>query len=331
MEHILTTYIRTKLIFNQRFNDLKDYSTVRLYIYELDKLGFNNGPLLYHLREKGEIWYDKKGNFKVMRDGPVDPRLLMITKKRVKERMPLSPLHLWMRHQLLYVDLPIPKKNLPVYFKAFLDHRHEDLALFFTVDAFSQRVHTPVVNLKGNLRHSLRFYGKPVVSLDVKQMQPTILGKVLHGCIGDNPFSKAIDAGEDVYVLLQKSAGLTTRPEAKKLLFQLIFGKPRKELVDLFKGDAGFVNWINEYKSKVEPRNPHKSDKHTNLAWLLQYSEVMVMTEIWQGLKDSNIPFLTIHDDILCGVENKDRAYRVMERVLKNHFVHFNIVVNHGD
>lgn len=324
---MLTTYIRTKLIFNHRFNDQKDYAMVKMYVYELEKLGCNKGPLLWRLKQQGEIDYDDKGNFKVMRDGPIDPRLLLLTKKRVKEKAPLTPLHRWMMTHLLHVELPVSKKEMPVYFKAFLDHRHKELDMFFTVDAFSGRVHTPIVNLKGDLRHRLRFYGEPVISLDVKQMQPTILGKVLQEGVGDNPFSTAIDNGDDVYVLLQKSAGLATRPEGKKLLFQLIFGKPRRELVTLFKGDVRWVEWINNYKSREEPRNPHKGDKHTNLAWLLQYSEVIVMTDIWIRLMKERIPFLTIHDDVLCNRVHRDAVYHAMEDVLQNHFHYFNITV----
>jgi len=78
------------------------------------------------------------------------------------------------------------------------------------------RVHTPVVNLKADLRPALRFHGTPLVSLDVKQMQPAILAKVLVSAVGSNSFADAIFRGEDVYLILQKGAKLATRPEAKK-------------------------------------------------------------------------------------------------------------------
>jgi hypothetical protein len=67
MEHYFTTYIRTKTVFQHRLKDLKSYDSVKIYLYKLDKLGVK-GMLLYSLRERGEIWYDNKGNFKALKD-----------------------------------------------------------------------------------------------------------------------------------------------------------------------------------------------------------------------------------------------------------------------
>lgn len=328
MENILTTYVRTKNVFKHRLKDLKDYDTVKIFVYELDELGVNHGPLLYALKQQGEIWYDHDGNFKALKPGPIDPALLERTKKRDKQCMPLSPLHLWMRQQLFYVDLKVKPSLMPVYFQAFLKHRDKHIDKFFTVDAFSNRVHTPVVNLKSNLRRAITFCDEPtVVSLDVKQMQPTILAKILLRSIGENPFSSSIFKGEDVYCHLQKSASLPQRTDAKKLLFQLIFGKPKDDIAQHFTGDTRWISWINHYKTHTENKNPHKDKPHTNLAWLLQYSEVQVMTDIWKVLKDREIPFLTIHDDILCRPSDEKRVYSIMDDVLKGHFKTYKIVV----
>jgi hypothetical protein len=327
-EHILTTYIRTKNVFKHRLKDLKSYDNVKIYVYELDKLGCNNGPLLYKLRERGEIWYDTKGNFRATKEGPIDPKLLDLTKRHNKVNMPLSKLHLWMRDLLLKVSLPgVPKKNIPVYFKAFLDHRSKSLSPFFSVDSFSNRVHSPVVNLKGDLRQKLRLDSSKITSLDVKQMQPTILAKVLEDSIGTNSFSDAIFKGEDVYIHIQKEAKLESRDAAKKYFFELIFGKPKSEIGGMFKGSNNWVEWINDYKSKEEKLNPHKEHTHTNLAWLLQYSEVQVMTDIWQKLMDENIPFLSIHDELLCKVNDKERVRSIMSEELSKHFREFTINV----
>jgi hypothetical protein len=329
-EHILTTYIRTKALYRQRLNKLKNYESVKIYESELNRLGCNRGSLLYSLKDRGEITYDDKGYFKALKDGPIDFKLLEITKKEDKESMPLSSLHLWMREQLLHVELKVD--DIPVYFKAFLDHREKDLEAFFTVDAFSNRVHTPIVNLKGNLRFFLKFYGEDISSLDVKQMQPAILARVLLDAIGDNPFSSAIfDEGKDVYmVLLEKNDTLKNRDEAKRFLFKLIFGKPMNEIAGMFKGDDTWVRWINSYKSNYDKKNPHWKKTHTNLAWLLQYSEVQVMTDIWTRLWKMNIPFLTIHDDVLCRKSDRDIVYRIMDEELKKHFKRYNIVIDHG-
>lgn len=326
-EHYFTTYVRTKTVFQYRLKDLKNYDSVKIYVYELKKLGMNDGPRLYDLKIKGEIAYDDKGFFKALRDGPIDPSLLERTKRRVRVSVPFTPLHMYMRDQLLHVELRAPKKLMSVYFKAFLDLRSTQLNAFFTVDAFSGRVHTPIVNLKADLRRALIFHGSSVVSLDVKQMQPTILAKVLFDHVGDNSFSAAIFNGVDVYVLLQKAAGLISRSDAKKMLFQLIFGKPMDGVGRAFHGDTVWVDWINSYKSNIEPRNPHKEDMHTNLAWLLQFNEVQIMTEIWNQLMMMGVPFLTVHDDILCVVKDRKVVYSVMEEVLAKHFAKFTITV----
>lgn len=328
MEHYFTTFVRTKTVFKSRLKDLKDYDKVRVYVYELKQLGVDNGPLLYNLKMRGEIWYDDKGNFKALRPGPLNPALLDRARKRGRVRVPLTDLHRWMRAQLLHVQLDVSDdKDLSVYFKAFLQNRETELPSFFTVDAFSGRVHTPVVNLKHDLRLLLRFYGRRVVSLDVKQMQPTVLAKVLLAAVGENAFSSAIFKGEDVYLLLQRSASLPDRSAAKTMLFKLIFGKPMGDIGKMFAGDTRWVDWINSYKSQTEERNPHKEDKHTNLAWLLQYSEVHVMTDIWSRLMAMGIPFLTIHDDVLVRSGDEDVAYGVMEEELAKHFPKFSINV----
>jgi len=331
MEHLFTTYVRTKTLYKRRLKDLKDYDTVKIYQYELEKFNVNNGPFLFRLKRKGEIDYDSNGNFKALRDGPINFELLEKGRKKPKVSMPLSPLHKYMRDELKYVEIDVDKKDIPVYFKAFLDHRDKQMNEFFTVDEFAGRVHTPVVNIKGELRLKLKFHGSDITSLDVKQMQPTILGKVLYDCIGNNPFSDAIFRGEDVYMLLlRQNRSISTRPEAKKLLFQLIFGRPMERIGTMFHGDTNWVDWINHYKSTPEKLNPHKEDKHTNLAWLLQYSEVQVMTDIWKVLMQEGIHFLTIHDDILCKEEDKDRVYAIMKQELGRHFRRFKINVNHS-
>ena len=330
--HKLTTFIRTKHVFKQRLKDLKsyDYDTVKVYRYELENLGCDNEALLQELERRGEIWRDKNWNFKALRQGEIKPSLLAIAKRKDKKPMPLSPLHMWMRNQLRHVTLPgVKQEDLPVYFKAFLQFQNKDLSPFFSVDAFSNRVHTPVVNLKGDLRFKLRFYGEEIVSLDVQQMQPTILAKVLYDSMGDNSFSRAIFNKEDVYIHLMKNTGIKERKDAKKYLFQLIFGPPSGDIGAVFRGENNWVDWINNYKSNIEPRNPHKHKMHTNLAWLLQYSEVQVMTGVWNRLKNKDIPFLSIHDELLCRKSDLDVAYDIMNQELKKHFTSFKINIDH--
>lgn len=330
-EHFFTTYVRTKMVFQHRLKDLKTYDSVKIYMYELKKLGVSPS-VLFRLKSEGQIWYDTNGDFKVIdSDGPIKPEMLELTRKHKKICSPLSNLHLQMRSILMDVsvkDGTLDDPEFPVYFKAFLEHRKKALYMFFTVDGFSGRVHTPIVSLKKHFRGRILLQGFEVASLDVKQMQPTILGKILKDSIGDNPFSKSIEEGKDVYqLLLDNNAELNNRDDAKKFLYQLIFGKPMEDLRFIFKGNSGWINWINNYKSRKEERNPHHYERHTNLAWLLQYSEVKVMSEIWEILLKQKIPFLTIHDDVLVKRSDIDRTRSIMETVLTKHFTSFKVVL----
>ena len=118
MEHILTTFVRTKCVFQHRLKDLKDYNNVKVYVYELQKLGCHHEDLLQRLKQRGELWYDKKGNFRACRDGPIDPSLLEIVKRSDKHIPKLTPLHKWMREQLTHVSLVgVEGKDIPVYFE----------------------------------------------------------------------------------------------------------------------------------------------------------------------------------------------------------------------
>lgn len=328
-EHKLTTFIRTKYVFQHRLKDLKDYDWVKVYGYELKNLGIpDHGGLLSYLESVNQIVRNKEGLYRAVHNGPIEPAMLEAASRKDRSTTPLSDLHLYMRSQLKFVKLVgVPSKDIPVYFSGFLKAKEADKDFFFKVDSFSQRVHTPVVSLKGDLRFKIRFHGERVASLDVVQMQPTILAKVLDDAVGSNSFSDAIFNGEDVYVHIQKEAGLPTRKDAKDYFFKLIFGQPMDDIGKMFKGDTRWVEWINEYKRKHEPQNPHGVWKpHTNLAWLLQYSEVRVMTDVWNSLKELGIPFLTIHDEILCKASDKSKVMTVMNKELNHHFKRFKVV-----
>lgn len=287
------------------------------------------GETIFRLRELGEIMYDDVGCFKALDDGPIDVTLLEKTRKWGKVRRELTSLHVYMRDVLKLVTVDGSVDDLPIYFRTFLLHRDKSLDMFFTVDGFSGRVHSPIVNLKGVFRSRLRINGKQLCSLDVKQIQPTILAKILKDNVGHNPFSSSVENGDDIYMLLlQQNDGLKNRDEAKKFLYRLIFGFPMEDIGSMFKGDTTWVRWINQFKSTNEPKNPHGRDMHTNLAWLLQTKEVEIMSSIWEKLRQKGIPFLTIHDDVLVMKEDRVVAYDIIYKELKLHFKQFEITIN---
>jgi hypothetical protein len=150
----------------------------------------------------------------------------------------------------------------------------------------------------------------------------------LYQNIGDNEFSNAINAGTDIYVMLQNKAGLNTRDEAKKVFYKMLFGRPSNELERLFEG-ANFIQWINWYKAQTDPRNPHNKEKpYSNLAFLLQTYEVNIMSEIWQNLAQKNIPFLTVHDEIIARQTDTHTVRTTIESVLNKHFKSYKLNVD---
>jgi hypothetical protein len=216
------------------------------------------------------------------------------------------------------VDRDAPE--LLPYFESFLSFRDDCMNLFFTVDDFSGRVHTPVTSLKGIIREHLLIDGIPTIGIDVATMQPLLLGKALKQAIGTNEYSSWIDSGEDIYIMLQQKAGLKTRAEGKKRFFQIAFARPNNELASMF-GDADWITWINQYKSQLEPRNLHNKGKlHNNLAWLLQSTEVNLMRKVWHELIKACIPFLSVHDEIIVKKSDLFYAEQIFNSVLSQEF-----------
>lgn len=220
-----------------------------------------------------------------------------------------------------------PGTPTTMYFDFFIQSRDQYPNLFFKFDSFSGRCHTPVTSLPGSIRENLLLYGKPVVSLDVSQMQPQILGVVLKDQIKENQFSTWMDSRADVYRMIAGRYGLDTRAEGKKRFFEILFGRANDELAVIF-GEADWITWINRYKRRKNTGNPHMHKLHSNLAWLLQKKEVEIMKTVWIDLTAANIPFLTVHDEIICSRENKEAATKIFKEKLEQHFVHFQLNVS---
>lgn len=313
-EHRFITYIRTKQLLNERLRYQTDNS-VSVHESDLKRFGLTYAQLNQMLAD-GLLQRTEKG-IQATTAGTVD---LSLIKPNCKQE---TDLHRWMKQFLLHVDLP-ETIQAPDYFSIFLRTRNEFLNLFFKVDDFSGRVHTPVSNLHRELRPELILMGEPVTSLDVSQMQPTLLGNILFQNTGKNAFSDAINEGRDVYEMLQSMAGLNSRDEAKKLFFRMLFGRPSDELGTVF-SDGRFMDWINAYKSRPETRNPHGTRQHTNLAWLLQSYEVYIMSQVWQLLAQNGIPFLSVHDELIIRQSDTEKAFQITNIILSKHFKNYKL------
>lgn len=202
------------------------------------------------------------------------------------------------------------------YFNSFLENKNHLTRMFFNVDVFSGRVHTPISNFHRPYRKNILIDGEETTSLDVVTMQPVLLGKILNETIGENEFSQWINEGKDIYVMLQSKAQLNTRDEAKKRFFEILFSRPNDSLQMMF-GNSNWITWINEFKNKPFEPNPNTLEKnHSNLAWLLQKNEVTIMRKVWDKLLIHDIKFLSVHDEIIVKQKDKDKSKEIFKSVL---------------
>jgi len=328
------TYVRTLQFMKTRLKGIDDCEAVHIPQHEIEQRFFvwpqhNRKQELAALIEVCELEIseaisDKTGRsmlmYKALRPGAMD---LYLIKPQVKEYGTQTKL---MRGHLMRLSLPKGAPSTP-YFDAFLQFRNDLPELFFTVDTFAGRVHSPVTNFHRSHRPNLLIDGCPTVGLDVTTMQPLLLGKILRERIGVNDFSNWIEAGEDIYKKLQQAAGLETRDQGKKRFFEILFAPPSDGLQKLF-GRADWITWINAYKRNFEPGNPHSKQKqYSNLAWLLQSTEVQTMRKVWQSLNEAEIPFLSVHDEIIIKATERHQAESLFRRVLDQEFTFYNLNV----
>lgn len=323
-----TTYLRTKMLWNQpkKGENLDSF----IYLNDLDVKRFFPSPQYDYRIELAELIHaglikikvietengKRVRTYRVLKPGNVNPSLL---KPKGQDLDPITG------QMLKYLMLAELKPNTPttLYFETFLKIRTQFPRLFFTVDNFSGRVHTPVSTLKSEYRKNILIQGEETISFDVVQMQPLILGKILYGAIGENDFSNWMESGEDIYSKIQEKAYLNDREAAKSLFYSILFNKYHHKLESIF-GASDWIESIKKIKQIELAENPHSKFKpHSNLAWLLQKSEVRIMRQIWSGLVENEIPFLSVHDEIIISKKNKAETKKIMNKVLAKNFTYY--------
>lgn len=211
------------------------------------------------------------------------------------------------------------------YFEHFLQHKERYTELFFKKDDFSGRVHTPITSLPAQSRQCLFIDGESTQSIDVATMQPLILGLILKKEIGNNPFSSWIDNGDDVYLKLSETLNLGDREKGKKRFFEIIFAPASDELAKIF-GNAHWIGWINSYKRKIVPGNKNTNRKrYSNMAWLLQKTEVEIMQCLWKKLYENNILFLSVHDEIIVKKSDLKQSLDLFKNVMDSNFPYYKL------
>lgn len=283
------TYVRTKQFWHYRLRNGDAMNPVYIPISEIkERFLPNPKEELKYLTDLGLLsissYTTKKGHtaqkYRALMPGKINPSLL----KPVSQELDQLSQH--MKGILYSVSLK-PDAPSTLFFDAFLKMKSKYMDLFFTVDSFSNRIHTPITNFHRTHRPNILIAGQETASLDVVTMQPLLLGNILKRQIGENDYTGWINSGEDIYLMLQEKAKLSTRDQAKKRFFEILFSPSDKRLSEMF-GSAHWIEWINELKSRPLKYNPHSIEKnHSNLAWLLQTREVKLMRKVWQKLVNS--------------------------------------------
>jgi hypothetical protein len=326
------TYVRTLQFMKTRLKGIDEGEGVHISQKEIEQRFFvypryNRRHELMELIRCGELAVSEaiSGStgrkmllYTALRAGAIDLHLL----KRDPKQYGVN--HSQMKDNLKLVSL-VPGAPSTPYFDAFLKYKDELMDLFFTVDDFARRVHTPITNFHRTHRPNILLDGCTTIGLDVTTMQPLLLGRILQDRIGLNDFSEWINSGKDIYIMLKDAAGLDTRDQGKKRFFEILFAKPNESLSLLF-GHADWITWINSYKRQYEPKNPHSRHKpHSNLAWLLQSTEVKVMRRVWESLNIAEIPFLSVHDEIICKESDRHQAESLFRKVLDHEFSYYKL------
>jgi hypothetical protein len=320
-------YVRTKQIFSLRLRtQTEDIQPIHISTKEIEELyfpypQFRRKDEIQKLVEAGElnvIQNDKRFYYEVLNPGKIDFSLI------VAKPLPEDPIFQVILNNIQTVSLPDSAESTD-YFNLFLHYKKVRPELFLKVDSFAGRVHTPISNFHRTCRPFILINGEETTSLDVVTMQPLLLGKILTKFLVENEYSRWINEGEDIYIKLQQKANLQTRDEAKKKFFEILFSRPSNSLASLF-GQTDWIKWINDYKSKPEGLNPHgKLKVHSNLAWLLQTTEVKIMIKVWKLLAASHIVFLPVHDEIIIPISQVEKARQIMISVFEKEFKYFKI------
>lgn len=326
------TYVRTLQFMKTRLKGIDEGEAVHIPQREIEKRFFiypyhNRKIEINELVQSGELEIKisegpasglKMNMYKALRAGAIDMSIVKPSDKVLGDNSRI------MLENLKLVSLKSGSPSTP-YFDEFLKHKNDLIELFFTVDAFSGRIHTPVTSFSSINRANILIDNCQTIGIDVATMQPLLLGMILKQKIGENKFSTWIDSGNDIYLMLQEAAGLETRDQGKKRFFEILFAPPSGSLSVMF-GSANWITWINQYKKILEPGNPHTYIKpYSNLAWLLQSTEVQTMRKVWRSMNQEKIPFLSVHDEIIVKERDKHKAESLFRKVLQEQFVYYKL------
>jgi len=213
------------------------------------------------------------------------------------------------------------------------------MSYFISESTFGNRIYHPIVNLNRVVRRhkgALTIDGENVCECDLKCSQVEIFNWIMKRFTDgmDNDFSQWFESVGDPYVEIAKlfpNENIIDRNAGKTFMFRMMYGKvPPQQVKD--KDAFPHQKFCNQWKvagdtlTKVKlidmDENPKTSKilwqkRYTNSAFIMTDVETTTFSDIWMDLHHKRIPFVTIHDGIMCKELDADNVKSMMEETLK--------------
>lgn len=191
---------------------------------------------------------------------------------------------------------------------------------FFTLDGFGGRLHHPFTQIPKFVRKNHINYN---CSLDMVAAQPTLFADLVKKqyceCFPVDKFVQDVENG-DIYVTIQNKLRLKSRDAAKQFMNIILFDD---DGVNVAKATYKFRQM---YPFAASLLSDMKFNNYKNSARELQKKEVDLFSQVWKELKQRNIDFITIHDEIVFDKKDMQVVKAVMNRIFtKNLDVNFKL------
>lgn len=250
---------------------------------------------------------------KALRPGVFRPELMK------PESTSLNHVHKKMRETLKHVGV-LPGTNTTIYCNQFLQHKESYSHLFFAVDNFSGKVHTPFTSMLPYTRKNILIDSAPTKCISVSSIQALTLSLVLQAEKGRNSFTSMVNSGIDIYQKVSDVLKLSSREKGKEKFIGSLLAPPNNDLFEIF-GASSWINWLNSFKRKKVKHNRYCSKvRNSNVLWAMQSKEVEVMQRVWKRLTESNILFLSVNDEIIVKESDVSQALELYKDTFDYYF-----------
>ncbi len=195
---------------------------------------------------------------------------------------------------------------------------------FFTVDEKSGRVFNAITSTPKEMRKYLLIDGKVTAEPDLPSAQPMLAATLYESGLKEEQEEKQqylnFISG-DFYKSLAKEAKshLKDRSAIKRACYREIFFNPKVSKGKLWKA---FKKLFPILAQKIEERKGQTKSggkKNSDFAIYLQKAEAeIVIDDVGKQLVEAGIPFVTVHDSIICPKKDEKKVERLLSKAVRN-------------